>query len=666
MLPVVRALQAEPKVARIQSTPLKPKVVLRGVVANSNPGRTLQLERSGMLIARTSLDASGRFELFELDPGEYVIRLEGTSIAQAVVLEADQAELTVNLDAGPPAETVSRSTLAGVVRGGAGAVVVIVRASDGAEWVTLARDDGSFRFVDLPPGEYSARVDPGGVAVERIRLDGRNHVDDVKLAVAGWGYIITLDEDIQKIGAIVVATPGHKHLRVQVHGAEWSSAVVETGSAPDQGKDACYLAPLEAGHYIVTVDGAFDEQGHPTQLEARVRVDKRSIPHVEFVYGAPAVAAPHASSIRGRVLGAVERGAALTVVLVDAQAQQQESPVDGDGGYVFAGLAAGLYSLSVIGAEVAQSDIVLDGHNQVVVDLQLPAPPVQEPTVTGASFVRGAAPDARGHTARLLDAVGNERRATVATTGHFDFVALPAGVYTLYIEGGYVQRDLELNGADGAEVTFAPLLTAWETVTANAGSMPGFGAVRVEVEGMRDLPVRLWQGDDEGYVLKTGSAPVLGEYAVEFAPLAPGLFMVEPEGLGVWASVELTGLEAMWVSFRRRMEPVGVNTVRKIQAAPAVAAAARTGEDDNVTAANVYLFVAAPVADVGTLQGLLRVAAELQPVVGSDIDAAARAGRVLLWGGDETAQWEMDLLLRGVKVERVERSLAQNSLPLGA
>ena len=107
MLPVVRALQAEPKVARIQIAPFKPKVVLRGVVANSNPGRTLQLERSGMLIARTSLDASGRFELFELDPGEYVIRLEGTSIARAVVLEADQAELTVNLDAGPPAETVS-------------------------------------------------------------------------------------------------------------------------------------------------------------------------------------------------------------------------------------------------------------------------------------------------------------------------------------------------------------------------------------------------------------------------------------------------------------------------------------------------------------------------------------------------------------------------------
>ena len=225
-----------------------------------------------------------------------------------------------------------------------------------------------------------------------------------------------------------------------------------------------------------------------------------------------------------------------------------------------------------------------------------------------------------------------------------------------------MQRDLRLDGAAGLEVTFAPLLTVWETVTANAGSMPGFGAVRVEVEGLRDLPVRLWQGEDEGHVLKTGSAPVLGEFAVEFAPLAPGLFMVEPEGLGVWASVELTGLEAIWVSFRRRMEPVGSNSVRPVPAAAVVPNEART-EARVDKAAGVYLFVAAPVDDVVLLRGLLRIAAELQPVIGSDIDAAARAGRVLLWGGGETARWEMELLLRGVKVERVERFLAQNSLP---
>jgi hypothetical protein len=307
-----------------------------------------------------------------------------------------------------------------------------------------------------------------------------------------------------------------------------------TGSAPEQGKDACYVAPLEAGHYIVTVDGAPDEQGQPAQLEARVRVDKRSIPHVQFVFGAPA-AAPHASSIRGRVTG-LSAGAPVTVALVDAQAQRQERQTDAAGHFAFDDLAAGLYTVSAAGAESA-AEIALDGHNQVTVELSLPA---QQPVraapapaaAAAASFVRGVAPDATGGVARLLDAVGNERRAAIDATGHFAFDALPAGVYALFAEGGYVQRDLHLDGAGGVEVTFAPLLTVWETVTANAGSMPGYGAVRVEVEGMRNLPVRLWQGEDEGQVLKTGSAPVLGEFAVEFAPLAAGLYVVEPEGIG--------------------------------------------------------------------------------------------------------------------------------------
>jgi hypothetical protein len=668
MLPIVRALQAEPKVARIQAAPPKPTVILRGLVIGGKPGQMLQLERGGLLAARTALDAEARFELFELEPGDYLIRLEGTSVAQTVVLEVDQREVAIKLDASPPAEVVSRSTLSGTVRGGAGAVVVLVRGDDGAEWVTLARDDGSFRFVDLPPGIYSARVDPGGAPVERIRLDGRNHVGDVTLAVAGWGYTITLDEDIQKIGAIVVATPGHRGLRVQVHGAEWSSAVVETGSAPEQGKDACYVAPLEAGHYIVTVDGAPDEQGQPAQLEARVRVDKRSIPHVQFVFGAPA-AAPHASSIRGRVTG-LSAGAPVTVALVDAQAQRQERQTDAAGHFAFDDLAAGLYTVSAAGAESA-AEIALDGHNQVTVELSLPA---QQPVraapapaaAAAASFVRGVAPDATGGVARLLDAVGNERRAAIDASGHFAFDALPAGVYALFAEGGYVQRDLHLDGAGGRR---GDLCAAADRVG--------------DRDGQCRFHARLWCGarrsrrdaQPAGASLARGGRRAgledrqrgragrvcRGVCAAGRRSLHGGAGRVGRLGLG---GTERAGGDVGEL-------PAAHGAAGQQPGAAGGHAAATAPSDAPVaaptdSAAGVYLFVAAPVSDVAALHELLRLAAALQPEIGSDLDAAVRAQRVLLWGGAEATRWELEFLLRGVTVEPAARRLAQNSSLVGA
>ena len=84
------------------------------------------------------------------------------------------------------------------------------------------------------------------------------------------------------------------------------------------------------------------------------------------------------------------------------------------------------------------------------------------------------------------------------------------------------------------------------------------------------------------------------------------------------------------------------------------------------SAAGVYLFVAAPVSDVAALHELLRLAAALQPEIGSDLDAAVRAQRVLLWGGAETTRWELEFLLRGVTVEPAARRLAQNSSLVGA
>ncbi|MBK8048404.1 MAG: carboxypeptidase regulatory-like domain-containing protein [Anaerolineales bacterium] len=529
------------------------------------------------------------------------------------------------------------------VRGGAGAVVMLVRSDDGEEWVTMARDDGGYRFIDLSPGGYSVRVHPAGTHRENIVLDGRNQVE-ADLAMTGWGYTVRIADDIQKVGAIVVTTPGRKGLRVQAHSAEWSSEAVLTGAVPEYGEHAAIITPLEVDYYMVTVDGAEDETGKPTQLEARVHVDKRAVPWVEFVFTPVADAQPATSSrVLGVVIGA-RRGQPVQVQLADDQAQRRTALVDDRGHFVFDGLSAGSYQLAVIGFEDAtrSSNFALDGKNQVEVEIALPGLEPAAAPRAGASIVTGVAPASAGRLARLLDAVGNEHRAIVDGNDRFAFEALPAGMYTVLVEGGFQQGSVELDGANAVEIQFAPVIAVWETTISEIGSMPGFSSLRVEVEGMPDLPVRVTRQDEDGQVARTSKDPERGAFFVEFRPLGPGLYVVEPESLGIWTPVELTGLEAIAVSFRRTQSAVSPNTVRQLSAV------------ESRYADLGYLFLASAPATPAQLERLLRLVSARALPFGMDVDVAAQCPQILLLDDGSAAGDELALRLgmRGADVIR--------------
>ena len=72
-----------------------------------------------------------------------------------------------------------------------------------------------------------------------------------------------------------------------------------------------------------------------------------------------------ASVVRGVVRG----GAGQTVRLSRAENWSQEQAVAPDGSYRFVGLAAGAYAIALGNTGVVQTGIILDGRNEVVVDL---------------------------------------------------------------------------------------------------------------------------------------------------------------------------------------------------------------------------------------------------------------------------------------------------------
>ena len=231
-LPIVRALHAEPKVVRKwQGDGEHHLISLRGAVLNAHGEQSVVLERGGIQVASAILDANSRFLLADQMPGEYLLRLAGTPIEQAVTLTADQRDVIVNLDMGAALEAASRSIVSGHVEGGAGTAVVLLRHKDGEEFVTMARDDGSYRFIDVAPGTYSLRLNPEGTRAESLLLDGRNQVE-VNLAVAGWGHVIDLADATPGVGAVRVQVVGFRRTPVQLHTVEGSSQVVPHRQRP--------------------------------------------------------------------------------------------------------------------------------------------------------------------------------------------------------------------------------------------------------------------------------------------------------------------------------------------------------------------------------------------------------------------------------------------------
>lgn len=673
VLPIVYALKAEPKVARQwRDSVAEDLLTLQGTVAHAYDYRIIVLEKNGQERARVTLDNNSHYHFSDLGPGAYVLRIPGTEVAETIELSAGQKELIVNFDLTPAEPAMHQSRVEGSVRGGSGAVLLLVRDGDGGEWVTMAKNDGSFRFVDLPPGEYSLRVNPQGSRIDRLRLDGLNQ-RQVELAVAGWGYTIRTAPVQSNPNLVYCIVDGRRGVPVRLHSGDWSSDVAYTGTAPELGEFGCVFGPVEAGHYIVAVDGLLDENGDSTQLEARVQVDHKRTPLIEFVYTDFSTPTPtQTAQIAGRVIGGNATADPYCVYLIDSSGNRQEQLLDVAGEFRFGGLAAGLYTVAVAGYEevASQAELALDGVNQVQVELRLPVirrEAVVTPT-TSRSQIIGSAPNAAGLPVRLLDTVGNEYQQFVDADHRFHFRGLAAGVYSLSIELGYAQANLVVDGINGLEVIFAELSPIWEAEATTAGSMPGYSVVRVEVEGMRELPVHIWKDDWDGMMRRTGSKPDYGPYVLEFSPLEPGRYLIEPEGLGLWTDVELTGLEAVWVHFRKQNMPLGPTLVQPIAVVDQEPIYIPENEfplagvPATVIDTHHYFYIYETITNVDDLIVLLRHVAQKRPAIGRDRWSAFEAERVTIIGGSddtlELTEFKRALTAAGIQVEHLSSALA--------
>ncbi len=177
----------------------------------------------------------------------------------------------------------------------------------------------------------------------------------------------------------------------------------------------------------------------------------------------------------------------------------------------------------------------------------------------------------------ILRSAGYAADAYTDEQGRFRLANLPKGKYRLSVPGTEIVRlGIELDGRNHVKLTIGepPIHVqpppeqpeeGWRVRVEDAGDAPGFSAVRVSVQGKPNLPVRIATDGWEGMVRRTGSKPEYGPYALEFAPLGPGDYVIQPEGLDVEARVALEGGQIVRVVFH----PAGEKPEAPPEPAPA-------------------------------------------------------------------------------------------------
>jgi hypothetical protein len=126
-----------------------------------------------------------------------------------------------------------------------------------------------------------------------------------------------------------------------------------------------------------------------------------------------------------------------------------------------------------------------------------------------------------------------------------EFGGLSGSKYTLIPQGLGIEHVVEVDGDGFAVVEFyqrpaQPKPEVWagrvkENVS-GGGKRGYFAAIEVVVEGKKWLPVEIKAGGWSASEL-TGTKPACGGYCLEFGGLAPGTYVVTPQGLGVSVTV---------------------------------------------------------------------------------------------------------------------------------
>lgn len=228
-LPVVEALGAEPKRARLLAEPISPisaeetAAVMSGVAVGAGSSR-----------ADDFVEPEVGRPLYEL------LRPLGGEEEEEYVIPPTFAPEPFAF--WPPA------SLQGKLKGGAGRKVLLSLARDGSSQEFVVGQDETFAFRNLRPGVYALRVDGTNLEISRITLASGDE-KYLELEMPAWRWHITRRPANLGFAMVLCSVEGRAGLPVRIWNDVWEGMERLTGSKPALGPYYCELAPLAAGRY---------------------------------------------------------------------------------------------------------------------------------------------------------------------------------------------------------------------------------------------------------------------------------------------------------------------------------------------------------------------------------------------------------------------------------
>ncbi|NOZ51091.1 MAG: carboxypeptidase regulatory-like domain-containing protein [Chloroflexi bacterium] len=183
------------------------------------------------------------------------------------------------------------------------------------------------------------------------------------------------------------------------------------------------------------------------------------------------------------------------------------------------------------------------------------------PTGNQGGSIRGTL-SGHAHTTVILRSTTYADQTETDAQGAFSFSDVPPGVYRLSVPAASIvrnnitlaaQQQLTLDLADSTSPSPAPA-GSWQADIRDAGVSPGFGIIRLSVEGRLHLPVHISAPGWEGYTRQTGSKTEYGPYALEFAPLGAGHYTLQVDEIDAQTEVDLDANQILFVTFRPSAE----------------------------------------------------------------------------------------------------------------